>query len=78
MPTVLREAGYRFFFYSNEGREPPHVHVQKAEAYAKVWLDTLVVSDVNGFNSSRVSQIIEIVRANQTFLLETWHEFFRH
>jgi hypothetical protein len=34
MPTVLRVAGYRFFFYSNEGSEPPHIHVQKAEKYA--------------------------------------------
>ena len=28
MPTVLRVHGYRFFFFSNEGREPAHIHVQ--------------------------------------------------
>lgn len=33
MPTVLRVAGYRFFF-SNEGNEPPHIHVEHDEAYA--------------------------------------------
>ncbi|PWJ22358.1 DUF4160 domain-containing protein [Jannaschia seohaensis] len=40
MPTVLREDGYRFFFYSNEGDplEPPHIHVMKAGAEAKFWL----------------------------------------
>ena len=27
MPTVLREAGFRFLFYSREGIEPPHIHV---------------------------------------------------
>ncbi len=35
MPTVLRVDGFRFFFYSNEGNEPAHIHVQKAEKYAK-------------------------------------------
>lgn len=38
MPTVLRVAGYRFFFFSNERREPAHIHVERAEAYAKFWL----------------------------------------
>ena len=27
MPTILRKNGFRFFFYSNERNEPPHVHV---------------------------------------------------
>jgi len=31
--------GWRFFFYSNEGNEPPHIHVSKAEAEGKFWLD---------------------------------------
>jgi hypothetical protein len=35
MPTILREAGFRLFFYSNESNEPPHIHVEKADASAK-------------------------------------------
>ncbi len=31
MPTVLRIRGYRFFFFSLEGNEPPHIHVEQAE-----------------------------------------------
>ena len=27
MPSVLRVSGFRFFFFSNEGNEPPHIHV---------------------------------------------------
>ena len=34
MPTILRVAGFRFFFYSNERGEPAHVHVDQAERYA--------------------------------------------
>lgn len=29
MPTIFREGPWRFFFYSNEGTEPPHVHVAR-------------------------------------------------
>ena len=40
MPTVFRERGFKFFFYSNEGspREPAHIHVEKDSAEAKFWL----------------------------------------
>ena len=39
MPTVLRSQGFRFFFYSNEGNEPMHIHVTKAEANGKIWME---------------------------------------
>lgn len=32
MPTVYRVDGFRFFFFSNENEEPPHVHVEKPKA----------------------------------------------
>lgn len=38
MPTVLYINGWRFFFYSNEGNEPVHIHVQKGEKECKYWL----------------------------------------
>src|SRR6266851_9961410 len=31
MPEVVRVHGFRFFFFSREGREPRHVHVEQAE-----------------------------------------------
>lgn len=36
MPTVHREAGYVFYFYAEEGIEPPHVHVDKGDGTAKL------------------------------------------
>jgi hypothetical protein len=35
MPEVFRKLGYVFFFYSNEGQEPMHIHVRKAGGFAK-------------------------------------------
>lgn len=74
MPTVLRVDGYRFFFYSNEGNEPPHIHVQKAEKYAKIWLHPIELADVVGFSSKEVNRIEAIVIEHRTQLLEAWHE----
>ena len=35
MPTVLRVFRFRFFFYSLEGSEPPHIHVEHGDNIAK-------------------------------------------
>jgi hypothetical protein len=35
MPTLGRIGPFRFFFYSNEGTEPPHVHAQHERKIAK-------------------------------------------
>ena len=41
VPTILFVMGWRFFFYSNEGNEPIHVHCRKGEKECKYWLDTI-------------------------------------
>jgi hypothetical protein len=46
MPTILRVDAYRFFFYANDVREPPHVHIQRNEKVAKFWLDPLDWTEV--------------------------------
>jgi hypothetical protein len=35
MPTVLRVGPYQFFFYSTDGKEPPHIHVERDDDVAK-------------------------------------------
>ena len=44
MPTVLRWASYRAFFYSNERDEPAHVHVREGNKEVKIWLHDLTVA----------------------------------
>lgn len=39
MPEVFRKYGFVFFFYSNEGGEPMHIHVRKAGGFAKFWIE---------------------------------------
>jgi hypothetical protein len=76
MPTVLRSGPYRFFFYSNEGSEPPQVHVQRDRALAKFWLRPVGVASSSGFPGSQLRQIERLIAINADELLEAWHEFF--
>jgi hypothetical protein len=34
----MRSGPYRLYFYSHELNEPPHVHVDRDDQSAKVWL----------------------------------------
>lgn len=44
MPTAHREGPYRFYFFSNEQGEPPHVHVDREGFSAKFWLDPITLA----------------------------------
>ena len=52
MPTVLRSGRFRFFFFSNEGGEPVHIHVETSENYAKFWLEPVKLAMSVGYNAS--------------------------
>ena len=76
MPTVLRIGAFRFYFFSHEPNEPPHVHIDRDEATIKVWLDPVEVSKSRGFRAHEIGDVVEMVVANHTRLLEAWHEYF--
>jgi hypothetical protein len=76
VPTVLRVDGHRFFFYSNEGNEPPHIHIQKAEKYAKFWLMPVQVVDSIGYTSKELQRVQSIITENLVLLQEVWNEHF--
>ena len=75
MPTVLRVRGFRFYFFAEEGNEPPHVHVDKGSGTLKLWLADLSIAYQEGLKPAEIRDILEIARANHQLLLEAWHEF---
>ena len=77
MPTVLRLGPYRLSFYSNDRREPPHVHVTSGNAQAKVWLHDASLASNSGFTRRQISDILKLVRENSESLLRSWNEFFK-
>lgn len=76
MPTILKKLGFRFFFYSNEGNEPPHVHVEKAEAEGKYWLKPVEKVYTKNFSPKDEKQANRIVREEQSNFIKKWYEYF--
>jgi hypothetical protein len=76
MPTVLRIGRYRFHFYSNEGQEPPHIHVRADEDEAKFWLAPVQLTGNYGFNGRELSEVGRLVEQHRDALLEAWDEHF--
>lgn len=76
MPTVLRLHGFRYHFYSHEPNEPAHVHVDKGERSAKVWLDPVAVARNRGYRPTELGVILRVVRDHQAMMLEAWHGYF--
>ena len=77
MPTVLRVKGHRFYFWSREDNEPPHIHVETAENAAKFWLRPIELAWAVGYTSKELRQIRELVEENQNFFLEKWYEHLK-
>lgn len=76
MPSVLRVGPYRFFFYSGDGGEPPHIHVERDRHVAKFWLDPVRLAHSGGFRPPELREVAELVRQHQGPLLEAWNGFF--
>jgi len=76
MPTILRIGSTRFFFYSNEGTEPPHVHVEQGEALAKFWLDPVALAASSRFRGQELRRLERQIMENQLRFLAAWHDHF--
>ena len=76
MPTIFVIGGHRFFFFSNEGKEPPHVHVEKGEKYAKFWIHPVALAYNYKFNSSELNRITKTVERRRDEIENKWNEYF--
>lgn len=76
MPTVLRSGPYRFFFYSGDRSEPPHVHVEREARRAKFWLEPVRLEDSVGFGRTELRTLERIVVEHADAFVGAWHDFF--
>jgi hypothetical protein len=76
MPTVAQIGPYRFFFYSNEGDESPHIHVKRETKVVKFWLDPVGLSVPGGFASHELRGLERLVKEHRKVWIEAWHEYF--
>lgn len=76
MPTVHKEQGFRFLVYLND-HEPAHVHVEKAEAWAKIQVsgdEPIPLEISRNMKSKDVSKMLDIAEEHQKKLLTSWEE----
>lgn len=76
MPTILLTQGFRFFFFSQEGNEPPHIHVEHGDKVAKYWLNPVGLSSSTDFRSHELKKVRMLVIENRHLFLEKWNEYF--
>ena len=76
MPTVLLINQYRFYFYSRETGEPPHIHVEWGDKLAKYWLEPLELASFKRFRPHGLTSLREMVEERQDEFLRAWHEYF--
>jgi hypothetical protein len=74
VPTLLKQNGFKFFFYANE-HEPKHIHIIKGEGFAKVELETLKVTQ-NFLKPKDLKIALEIIKQNQINFIRVWDEWF--
>lgn len=76
MPNIFRKLGFRFFFYSHEGDEPPHVHIEKGKGRGKYWIEPVEKSYMFKFKKQEEKQVKKIVHQEQETFKKKWYEFF--
>ena len=77
MPTVYRWGPYRAYFVTHDCREPPHVHVDRGDSTAKVWLQPLSLAGLVGFPDHELRRIVRELDEHRGVLLEAWDEHCR-
>lgn len=75
-PTVFKEKGYRFFFFSRE-EERMHVHVVSGDGEAKYWLEpTIELSKCVRYSSKQLNEIQRLIEDHKDELVTAWRGHF--
>lgn len=75
-PTVFREDGFRFYFFSRE--EPRmHVHVHCSDGEAKFWIEPAIELAQNfGMNERQVRAALTLVEVHEHEIRSAWQQHF--
>ena len=75
-PTIFRERGYRFFFFSRE--EPRlHVHVVCADGEAKYWLEPdIELAKNHRLSRTQLKDIEQVIEDHRDEIKIAWKKHF--
>lgn len=75
-PTVFRESGFRFYFFSREETRM-HVHVQAPEGEAKFWPEPAIELAQNyGLNERRLRSAKALIEVHVNDICTSWEKHF--
>ena len=75
-PTIFREDGYRFFFFSRE-ESRMHVHVVSGDGEAKFWLKPEIELAKNyHYSSKQLNEIESLIEVHYNELISAWKLHF--
>lgn len=78
MPTVLIMDGFRFYFYSEEGNEPIHIHVAYGNGRGKFRIkpDVILANSI-GFSAKEIKRAKKLIQENHKLIEDKWNEYDR-
>lgn len=74
MPTAKIIGRHRFFFFSKENNEPPHIHVEAPKMRPSFGFHRLSWYGQLDVINKELRQVRELVEENAGFFLEKWYE----
>ncbi len=75
-PTIFREGGFRFFFFSRE-EQRMHVHVWSPEGEAKFWMEPAIeVAQNYGLRDADLRRVHELIEEHRDEIRNAWTRHF--
>lgn len=76
MPTVFMKNGFRFFFYSADGNEPIHIHVEYGNGTAKFWLNPVKLAYNMRLKKKDLKRAGNLIQDHLELIVEEWDAHF--
>lgn len=83
MPNLFNIEGYTIFFWSNENKEPIHVHVTKGNPHGnstKIWLTKsggcFVANNKSKISEIDLRKILKLIKNHYFYIISRWKEYY--
>jgi uncharacterized protein DUF4160 len=75
-PTVFREGGFRFYFFSREELRM-HIHVIGQNGEAKFWIEPAIELAQNyGLSTREIGEVLRLVQEHEHDIRSVWQQHF--
>lgn len=75
-PTLFRQKGFRFYFFSRE-ESRLHVHVQADEGEAKFWLQPRIeLAQNHGLSAQALREVQRMIEERSDEISDAWRRHF--